>query len=110
MSTSTWQLQLSNDNATDASSFEIGLALFKVQGNGKHLELSLLCIQVSKKQWNVLLSLKIGAPHGPGPGPLTTPNFQNKIAPVNIKIYWRSGYEHRLVFFHQYTLITNLCS
>ena len=53
MSTSTWQLQLSNDNATDASSLEIGLALFEVQGNGQHLELSLLCIQVSTKQWNV---------------------------------------------------------
>ena len=31
MNTSTLQLQLSNDNATDASSFEIGLALFEVQ-------------------------------------------------------------------------------
>ena len=38
--------------------------------------------------------------HGPGPGttPWTTPNFQKEIAPVNIKIYRRSGFEkHRLV-------------
>ena len=28
-----------------------------------------------------------------GPGPWTTPNFQRKIAPVNMKIYRRSGYE-----------------
>ena len=51
--------------------------------------------------------------HGPphGPGPWTTPNFQKEIAPVSMKIYHRSGYEkHRLVFFHQYTLITNLFS
>ena len=51
--------------------------------------------------------------HGPphGPGPWTTPNFQKEIAPVNMKICRRSGYEkHRLVFFHQYTLITNLFS
>ena len=41
----------------------------------------------------------------------TTPNFQKEIALVNMKIYQRSGYEkHRLVFFDQYTLITNLCS
>ena len=34
-----------------------------------------------------------------GPGPWTTPNFQKKIAPVNMKIYLRSGYEkQRLVF------------
>ena len=39
-----------------------------------------------------------GPPHGPGP-PWTTPNFQREIAPVNMKIYQRSGYEkHRLVF------------
>ena len=33
--------------------------------------------------------------HGPphGPGPWTTPNFQNEITPVNMKIYWRSRYE-----------------
>ena len=51
--------------------------------------------------------------HGPphGPGPWTTPNSQKGIAPFNMKIYRRSGYEkHRLVFFHQYTLITNLFS
>ena len=31
--------------------------------------------------------------------------------PVNMKIYWRPGYEkHKLIFFQQYTLITNLCS
>ena len=32
--------------------------------------------------------------------PRTTPNFQQEIAPVNMKIYRRSGYEqkHRLVF------------
>ena len=35
-----------------------------------------------------------------GPGPWTTLNFQKEIAPVNMKIYRRSGYEkHRLVFF-----------
>ena len=46
-----------------------------------------------------------------GPGPWTTPNFQKEIAPVKMKIYWRSGYEkHRPIFFHQYTLITNLFS
>ena len=46
-----------------------------------------------------------------GPGPWTTPNFQKDVAPVKMKIYRRSGYEkHRLVFFHQYTLITNLFS
>ena len=34
-----------------------------------------------------------------GPGPWTTLNFQKEIAPVNMKIYRRSGYEkHRLVF------------
>ena len=42
------------------------------------------------------------APHGPGPRttPWTTPNLQQEIAPVNIKIYLRSGYEqkHRLIF------------
>ena len=33
-----------------------------------------------------------------GPGPWTTPNFQKEIAPVNLKIYRRSGFEkHRLV-------------
>ena len=33
--------------------------------------------------------------HGPphGPGLWTTPNFQKEIAPVNMKIYRRSGYE-----------------
>ena len=44
--------------------------------------------------------------HGPGlyrpshgPGPWTTPNYQKEIAPVNMKIYRRSGHEkHRLVF------------
>ena len=44
--------------------------------------------------------------HGPphGPGPWTTPNFQKEIAPVEMKIYRRPGYEkHRLLFFHQYT-------
>ena len=46
-----------------------------------------------------------------GLAPWITPNFQKEIAPVNMKIYRRSGYKkHRLVFFHQYTLITNLCS
>ena len=45
-----------------------------------------------------------------GPGLWTTPNVQKEIAPVNMKIYQRPGYEnYRLVFFHQYTLITNLC-
>ena len=45
-----------------------------------------------------------------GPGLWTTPNVQKEIAPVNMKIYQRLGYEnYRLVFFHQYTLITNLC-
>ena len=44
-----------------------------------------------------------GPPHGPGPwttpGLWTTLNFQKEIAPVNMKIYRRSGYEkHRLVF------------
>ena len=57
-----------------------------------------------------------GPPHGPGPWttmdhsmdpvhgpgtwttPWTTPNFQKEIAPVNMKIYRRSGFEkHRLV-------------
>ena len=35
-----------------------------------------------------------------GPGSMDHPNFQQEIAPVNIKIYRRSGYEqkHRLVF------------
>ena len=34
-----------------------------------------------------------------GPGPWTTPNFQQEIAPVDMKIYLRSGYEqkHRLI-------------
>ena len=40
--------------------------------------------------------------HGPNPWatPWTTPNFQQEIAPVNMKIYRRSGYEqkHGLVF------------
>ena len=33
--------------------------------------------------------------------PRTTPNFQQEIAPVNMKIYRRSGYEqkHRLIFY-----------
>ena len=49
--------------------------------------------------------------HGPGPRTWTTPNLQEEIAPVNMKIYRRSGNEkHRLVFIHQYTLITNLRS
>ena len=52
-----------------------------------------------------------GLPHGPDPGPWTTPNFQKEVTTVNMKIYQKSGYEkHRLLFFHQYTLITNLCS
>ena len=55
------------------------------------------------------MDLVHGPPHGPGPW--TTPNFQKEIAPVNMKIYWRSGYEkHRFIFFHQYTLITSMCS
>ena len=35
-----------------------------------------------------------------GPGPWTTSNFQLEIAPVNMKIYRRSGYKqkHRLIF------------
>ena len=35
---------------------------------------------------------------GPWTTPWTTPNFQQEIAPVNMKIYQRSGYEqkHRL--------------
>ena len=49
-----------------------------------------------------------GSPHGPGPW--TSPNFQRENAHFNMKIYWRSGYEkHRLIFFHPYTLIANLC-
>ena len=38
-----------------------------------------------------------GPPHGPGPWttPWTTPNFQQEIAPVNMKIYRRSGYEQK---------------
>ena len=43
-----------------------------------------------------------GPLHGPGhgPGQWTTLNFQKEIAPVNMKIYRRSGYEkHSLVFF-----------
>ena len=48
------------------------------------------------------MDLVHGPPHGPGPWttPWTTPNFQQEIAPVNNKIYRRSGYEqkHRLVF------------
>ena len=52
-----------------------------------------------------------GPPHGPDPWTWTTPNFQKEIAPVNMKIYRSPGNEkHRLVFIHQYTLITNLCS
>ena len=39
-------------------------------------------------------------------GPWTTPNFQKETAPGKMKIYGK----HRLIFFHQYTLITNLCS
>ena len=37
---------------------------------------------------------------GPWTTPWTTPNFQQEIAPVNMKIYRRSGYEEerRLVF------------
>ena len=36
---------------------------------------------------------------GPWTTPWTAPNFQKEIAPINIKIYWRSGYEkHRLLF------------
>ena len=57
---------------------------------------------------NHLMDPVHGPPHA---GPWTAPNFQKEIAPVNMKVYRRSGYEtHRLVFFHQYTLITNLCS
>ena len=37
--------------------------------------------------------------------------LRKEIAPVTMKTYRRAGYEkHRLVFFNQYTLITNLCS
>ena len=45
------------------------------------------------------MDLVHGPPHGPGPWtqsmdtPLTTPNFLREIAPVNMKIYQRSGYE-----------------
>ena len=39
---------------------------------------------------------------GPWTTPWTTPNFQQEIAPVNIKLYRRSGYmykqKHRLIF------------
>ena len=39
-----------------------------------------------------LMDLVDGPPHGPGP------NYQVEIAPVNLKIYRRSGYEkHRLI-------------
>ena len=43
---------------------------------------------------------------GPWTTPWTTPNFQQEIAPVNMKIYRRSGYEqkHRLVAFIAYNL------
>ena len=52
----------------------------------------LLCLDVYKTWTGVH-----GPPHGPGPW--ITNNFQKEIAPVNMKIYRRSGYEkHRLVF------------
>ena len=44
--------------------------------------------------------------HGPphGPGSWTTPNFQKEIAPVNMKLYRRSGYEKRRLVFIAYVL------
>ena len=47
-----------------------------------------------------------GPPHGPGPWttPWTTPNSQKEIAPVNMKIYWRSGYEKHILVLNTYVL------
>ena len=43
--------------------------------------------------------------HGPPhPTPWTTPNFQKEIAPVNMKIYRRSGYEKHILIFIAYVL------
>ena len=39
-----------------------------------------------------------------GPGPWTTPNFQKEITPVNMKIYWRLGYEKQRLVFIAYVL------
>ena len=51
------------------------------------------------------MDLVHGPPHGSGPW--TAPNFQKEIAPVNMKIYQRSGYEkHRLLFI---AYISELC-
>ena len=46
-----------------------------------------------------------------GQGPWTTPSFQKEIAPVNMKIYRRSGYEkHRLVSIDLLTTLRGLTS
>ena len=48
--------------------------------------------------WTRSVDHSMGLVHGPGQW--TTLNFQKEIAPVNMKIYLRSGYEkHSLVFF-----------
>ena len=39
-----------------------------------------------------------------GPSPRTTPNFEKEIVPVNMKIYWRSGYEKHILIFIAYFL------
>ena len=48
------------------------------------------------------MDLVHGPPHGPSPW--TTPNFQQEIAPVNMKIYRRSGYEKYGLLFIAYVL------
>ena len=44
--------------------------------------------------------------HGPSPCTTlwTTPNFQKEIAPFNMKIYQRSGYEKHILIFIAYVL------
>ena len=58
------------------------------------------------KTWTGVHGPLYGPPHGPGlwTTPWTTPNSQKEIAPVNMKIYWRSGYEKHILILIAYVL------
>ena len=60
--------------------------------------------------WSILtMDHPMGAVHVPGPWiRWTTPNFQQEIAPVNIKIYWSSGGQGMNKNTDSYLLLTSL--
>ena len=61
----------------------------------------MICMDVYKT-WTRSMDHLMDLIHGPGPW--TTPNFQKEITPVNMKIYWRLGYEKQRLVFIAYVL------